>query len=115
MTVLTAGTDRVISGSPDGHVRFWDISGFKPLQTVSVSGSVLAVDVWGHYLAIGSTVIQMVDMSSRELRRIKFFEENESIPVPDTVHVHLSGREIQLMCYPLADLHTAFSLCCICW
>ena len=60
----------------------------------------LAVDIWGHYLAIGSNVIQVVNMSSRELKRIKFFEENESIPVPDTVHVHLSGREIQLMCYP---------------
>jgi len=70
---------------------------------------VLAVDIWGDYLAIGSTVIQMLDMSSRELRRIKFFEENESIPVHaycNSVHytVHISYK-INEDCGQLLTFH----------
>ena len=57
------------------------MSGFKPVQSVKVSSSVLALDVWSHYLAIGSSVVQMVDMSSDELRRIIFVEDSEGIPV----------------------------------
>ena len=57
------------------------MSGFKPVQSVKVSSSVLALDVWRHYLAIGSSVVQMVDMSSDELRRIIFVEDSEGIPV----------------------------------
>ena len=48
---------------------------------MKVSSSVLALDVWSHYLAIGSSVVQVVDMSSDELRRIIFVEDNEGIPV----------------------------------
>ena len=48
---------------------------------MKVSSSVLALDVWSHYLAIGSSVVQMVDMSSDELRRILFVEDGEGIPV----------------------------------
>lgn len=48
---------------------------------MKVSSSVLALDVWSHYLAIGSSVVQMVDMSSDELRRILFVEDSEGIPV----------------------------------
>ena len=39
-------------------------------KEVKVSNSVLALDVWSHYLAIGSTSIQLVDMNSKKLRRI---------------------------------------------
>ena len=46
-----------------------------------MSSSVLALDVWSHYLAIGSSVVQMVDMSSDELRRVIFVEDSEGIPV----------------------------------
>jgi len=48
---------------------------------VQVSSSVLALDVWSHYLAIGCNVVQMVDMSSDKLRRIMFVEDTEGIPV----------------------------------
>ena len=63
------------------QVHIWDISGFKPVQSVKVSSSVLALAVWSHYLAIGSSVVQTVDMSSDELRRILFVEDSEGIPV----------------------------------
>ena len=63
------------------QVHIWDVSDFKPVQSVKVSSSVLALAVWSHYLAIGSNVAQIVDMSSDELRRILFVEDNEGIPV----------------------------------
>ena len=69
----------ILTVSP--QVCIWDISSFKPVQSVKVSSSVLALDVWSHYLAIGSSVVQMVDMSSDELRRILFVEDSEGIPV----------------------------------
>ena len=80
------------------------MSGFKLVQSVKVSSSVLALDVWSHYLAIGSSVVQMVDMSSDELRRIIFVEDSEGIPV--CVHlqyiilssIHISISPIPLCC-----------------
>ena len=55
---------------------------------MKVSSSVLALDVWSHYLAIGSSVVQMVDMSSDELRRILFVEESEGILVCEQIQLH---------------------------
>ena len=40
------------------------------MKEVKVSSPVLALDVWSHYLAIGSTSVQLVDMNSKKLRRI---------------------------------------------
>ena len=40
------------------------------VNAVKVSNSVLALDVWSHFLAIGSTTIQLVDMCSKNLKRI---------------------------------------------
>ena len=60
------------------------MSGFKPVQSLKVSSSVQAVDAWSYYLAIGSSVVQMVDMSNNghdEPRRIIFVEDGEQIPV----------------------------------
>ena len=53
-------------------------------KEVKVSNSVLALDVWSHYLAIGSTSVQLVDMNSKKLRRIMVIdmdsaEEEESL------------------------------------
>ena len=56
---------------------------------MKVSSSVLALDVWSHYLAIGSNVVQMVDMSSDELRRILFVEDSEKIPVCEQIQLHI--------------------------
>ena len=39
-------------------------------EEVKVSSPVLALDVWNHYLAVGSTSVQLVDMNSKKLRRI---------------------------------------------
>ena len=60
------------------------MSGFKPVQSVKVSSSVQAVDTWNYYLAIGSSIVQMVDISNDgidKLRRIIFVEDSEPIPV----------------------------------
>ena len=54
---------------------------------MKVSTSVLALDVWSHYLAIGSSVVQTVDMSSDELRRILFVEDSEGIPVCEQIQL----------------------------
>ena len=40
------------------------------MKEVKISSPVLALDVWSHYLAIGSTSVQLVDMNSKKLRRI---------------------------------------------
>lgn len=48
----------------------WDTSYSMVLKAVKVSDSVLALDVWSHFLAIGSTTIQLVDMCSKKLKRI---------------------------------------------
>lgn len=90
------------------------MSGFKPVQSVKVSSSVLALDVWSHYLAIGSSVVQMVDVSSDELRRIIFVEDSEGIPVCGHLqhnfvkrsHFHTTTSPIPLCC-----VHDIFIFC----
>ena len=77
------------------------MSGFKPVQSVKVSSSVLALDVWSHYLAIGSSVVQMVDLSSDELRRIIFVEDSEGIPVCGYYTIILSSVHISISPIPL--------------
>ena len=84
------------------------MSGFKPVQSVKVSSSVLAVDVWNHYLAIGSSVVQMVDMSSDELRRIIFVEDSEGIPVCGYYTIILSSVHISISPIPLCCVSDIF-------
>ena len=56
--------------SPMLKVLQWNTSYSMVLKAVKVSDSVLALDVWSHFLAIGSTTIQLVDMCSKKLKRI---------------------------------------------
>ena len=48
----------------------WDVPSSTITKEVKVSSPVLALDVWSHYLAIGSTSVQLVDLNSKKLRRI---------------------------------------------
>ena len=84
-----------------------------------MSASVLALDVWSHYLAIGSNVVQMVDLSSDELRRIVFMEDTEGIPVREHLLAYydfLSSQTIvSLIYFHFLELHIALPLCCIYW
>ena len=98
-------TDSSFLHLTESKVRIWDVSGFKPVQSVKVSSSVLAVDVWSHYLAIGSSVVQMVDMSSDEWRRIIFVEDSEGIPV---------CRHLQHIIYHNFVKHSHFHLSMLC-
>ena len=54
----------------ESKVLLWDTPSSKVMKEVKVSSPVLALDVWNHYLAIGSTSVQLVDMNSKKLRRI---------------------------------------------
>ena len=54
----------------ESKVLLWDAQRSKVMKEVKVSSPVLALDVWSHYLAIGSTSVQLVDMNSKKLRRI---------------------------------------------
>ena len=51
-------------------VLLWDTPYSTVTEEVKVSSPVLALDVWNHYLAVGSTSVQLVDMNSKKLRRI---------------------------------------------
>ena len=48
------------------------------LKAVKVSNSVLALDVWSHFLAIGSTTIQLVDLCSKKLKRIMLVDKDSA-------------------------------------
>ena len=54
----------------ESKVLLWDTPHSKVMKELKVSSPVLALDVWRHYLAIGSTSVQLVDMNSKKLRRI---------------------------------------------
>ena len=63
-------------------------------KEVKVSNSVLALDVWSHYLAIGSTSVQLVDMNSKKLRRIMVIDMDsaeEEDPLVSNDH-HTTGH-----------------------
>ena len=65
-------------------------------KEVKVSNSVLALDVWSHYLAIGSTSVQLVDMNSKKLRRIMVIDmgsAEEQDPLVSNDH-HTTGHHI---------------------
>ena len=38
-------------------------------EDLEVSNTVLSVDIWRHYLAMGSTNIQLIDMDNMDQRR----------------------------------------------
>lgn len=54
----------------ESQVLLWDTPSSTVMKEVKVSGPVLALDVWSHYLAIGSTSVQLVDTNSKKPRRI---------------------------------------------
>ena len=65
-------------------------------KEVKVSSPVLALDVWSHYLAIGSTSVQLVDMNSKKLRRIMVIDMGsveEEDPLVSNDH-HATGHHI---------------------
>jgi len=66
----------LLSSSP--KVLQWDTSYSMVLKAVKVSDSVLALDVWSNFLAIGSTTIQLVDMCSKKLKRIMLVDMDSS-------------------------------------
>lgn len=49
----------------------------KPLQSIKVAGEVVSMDVCGDYLAVGSTVTQMIDISNDEFPRKIFFAQQD--------------------------------------
>ena len=97
-------TDSSFLHLTESKVHIWDVSGFKPVQSVKVSSLVLAVDVWSHYLAIGSSVVQMVDMSSDEWRRIIFVEDREGIPVCRHLQ-HIIYHNFVMQVFTFPSLH----------
>ena len=54
----------------ESQVLLWDTPSSTVMKEVKVSNPVLALDVWNHYLAIGSTSVQLVDTNSKKPRRI---------------------------------------------
>ena len=54
----------------ESKVLLWDTLSSTVMKEVKISSPVLALDVWSHYLAIGSTGVQLVDMNSKKLRKI---------------------------------------------
>ena len=54
----------------ESQVLLWDTPSSTVMKEVKVSNPVLALDVWTHYLAIGSTSVQLVDTNSKKPRRI---------------------------------------------
>ena len=60
--------------STESKVLLWDTPSSTVMKEVKVSSPVLALDVWNHYLAIGSTSVQLVDMNSKKLRRIMLID-----------------------------------------
>ena len=97
VTALASYGSKLLSGSQDKHVSviivgmctgtmirlftyllhltetkvlLWDTPSSTVMKEVKVSSPVLALDVWSHYLAIGTTSVQLVDMNSKKLRRI---------------------------------------------
>jgi len=62
------------------------------LKAVKVSDSVLALDVWSHFLAIGSTTIQLVDMCSKKLKRIMLVDMDSADEEDPLVSMSMSCK-----------------------
>jgi len=61
-------------------VCVWDALDSENIQEekyIKTSNEVLTLDVWGHFLAIGSTSILLVDMRGKEPRRIMVIDMKE--------------------------------------
>jgi len=66
ITTLAFHDSQLISGAKDCHVSVWNTSDLTVSEDIQLSNTVLAVDVWKHYLAIGSTTVQIIDSRSKE-------------------------------------------------
>jgi len=67
------------------------------LKAVKVSHSVLALDVWSQFLAIGSTTIQLVDMCSKKLKRIMLVDMDSADEEDPLVSMSISCKSQGLM------------------
>ncbi len=90
----------------------WDTSKTGPggKEEIVVSNTVLAVDSWRHYLAIGSTSVQVIDMNDTT-RKWTISEEDEKAKVSQSVWLSLWTR-----CWTkgLDTSHNAVRLTCVC-
>ena len=47
----------------------WDAMELSSEEDLEVSNTVLSVDIWRHYLVMGSTNIQLIDMDNMDQRK----------------------------------------------
>lgn len=99
----------------------WETSNPDPQVKKKVGNTVLAVDTWRHYLAIGSTSIQLIDLNDTNWSRIITEEvENAEVccaisivhvpgicqaSVMDVVYLHLSYRLLTVFHLPRVEVY----------
>ena len=76
----------------------WEVPRLALQGTIRTAGTTSTLGVWGNLLAIGSNIVQLVDLSVERVRRI-FVADEEPVQVKLATHVHYCASIYVMICH----------------